>query len=141
MRIYFDASVIIAGLLSSTGGSALLFKYLKTGLIAGFTSLTVLDEIFEEEKYEKLQKSQAEIEQFIIKSGLIIIEHIANEEILLLRGEVDMEDAHLIVGAKQTKCKYLVTLDKKHLLRNDIKKKFLPLIIDSPKELLEELIK
>lgn len=35
---------------------------------------------------------------------------------------------------------YLVTLDKKHLLRPEIKARFLPLRIVSPKELLEEIV-
>ena len=56
------------------------------------------------------------------------------------QGLVDVEDAHLIAGANLTKCGYLVTLDKKHLLRPDIQKKFLSLKIVSPGELLEELV-
>lgn len=141
MKIYFDASVIIAALLSSTGGSSQLFKYIKTGLITGITSLTAIDEIMEKEKFDKFHKTRKEIEQFILSLGLIIQEHINSDEIRPFQNQVDKEDAHLIVGAIQTKCQYLVTLDRKHLLRKDIKDKFLPLKIVSPKELLEEIIK
>lgn len=137
MRVYFDASVIIAALLSKTGGSLLLFNYIRIGKIKGITSQTVIEEIID--KTGKLKKSKKEMEQFIAESGLVVRKNITTEEILPYQNLIDIEDAHLITGAKLTKCKYLVSLDKKHLLRSDIKKKFLPLIILSPKELLEKL--
>lgn len=140
MRVYFDASVIIAALLSPKGGSSQLLKFIKLGAITGITSQTVLAEILEEDKPKKLKRSRVEIEQFISESELLVIEEITEEEVLPYFSKVDKEDAHLIVGADLTKCTHLVTLDKKHLLREDIKKKFLPLQIVSPKELLEELV-
>lgn len=139
MRVYFDASVIIAAILSPNGGSSLLLKYVNLGRIRGITSQTVIDEILD--KTEKLKKSKGDIQQFIVVSGLVVRESIATEEIEPYQNQVDVEDAHLVAGAKLTKCTYLVTLDKKHLLRSDIKEKFLPLCILSPKELLEEIIK
>jgi len=57
MKVYFDASVIVASLLSASGGSSLLFKFIKKGMISGFTSQTVLQEILEEKKYFKFRKS------------------------------------------------------------------------------------
>lgn len=138
MRVYFDASVIIAALLSPTGGSSLLFAYIKSGKIKGVTSQTVIEEILE--NTQKLKKSKEEIERFIAASGLVVRKSITIKEITPYKNLVNVEDAHLIAGAKLTKCTHLVTLDKKHLLRSDIHAKFLPLIILSPKELLEEIV-
>ena len=70
----------------------------------------------------------------------MVRERVSLEEIRPYKNKVDIEDAHLIAGANLTKCTYLVSLDKKHLIREDIKKKFLPLKIVSPKELLEEIV-
>lgn len=140
MRVYFDASIIIASLLSPTGGSSQLFKYIETGAITGITSQTAIAEVLEEDKPQKLKKSIEELEEFIAKSQLIVRESITIEEIAPYQELIDAEDAHLIAGAKLTGCDYLVTLDKKHLLRKDIQEKFLPLLIVSPKELLEEII-
>ena len=138
MRVYFDASVIIAAFLSPKGGSALLFKYIKAGKISGITSQTAIEEILD--KTEKLKKPKEEIEHFIAASGLVVRKSINMEEILPYQDLVDLEDTHLIAGAHLTKCTHLVTLDQKHLLRSDIQEKFLPLRILSPKELLEEII-
>ncbi len=140
MKVYFDASIIIASLLSPTGGSSLLFQYIKLGKIIGITSQTTIDETLEEDKPKRIKRSKEEIEQFISHSGLLVRESITLEEITPYQTLVDLEDAHLIAGAKLTKCTHLVTLDKKHLLREDIQKRFLPLRIVSPKELLEEIV-
>jgi predicted nucleic acid-binding protein len=139
MRVYFNASIIIAGLLSPTGGSAQLFRFIKLGIITGITSQTAIEEVLEEDKPKRIKRSMEEIEQFIAESGLIVRESITEKEIELYQDQVDREDAHLIAGAKLTKCTHLVTLDKKHLLRSDIQEKFLPLRIVSPKEVLEEI--
>jgi len=134
MRVYFDASVIIASILSSTGGSSKLLRYVKNNKIVGITSQTAVDEVLE--KTEKLKRSKKVIEDFIVKSRLLVRKHITLKEIEPYKDSVHIEDAHLIAGAVLTKCKYLVSLDKKHLLREDIKDRFLPLLLVSPKELL-----
>lgn len=138
MRVYFDASVIIAALLSHTGGSALLLEYAKRGKISGITSQTAIDEILD--KTDKLNKSIRQINYFIAESGLIIRESITRKEIEPYRNKIDIKDAHLIAGANLTRSAYLITLDKKHLLREDIQNKFLPLHIVSPKELLLKVL-
>lgn len=140
MRVYFDASVLIAALLSSTGGSSLLLQCVKAGKIAGITSQTVIDEILEEDKPEKLKRSKKEIQEFIAQSGLVVRESVMVDEIAPYRHLIDEEDAHLIAGANRTKCSHLVTLDKKHVLRESVRTTFLPLRIVSPKQLLEELL-
>ena len=140
MRVFFDASVIIAALLSPTGGSALILKFIKISFIIGITSQTVIEEVLEEKHFLKIKRSKGEIENFITQSRLIIRKTIAVDEITPYQNLIDPEDAHLIAGANLTKCEYLVTLDKKHLLRSDIQENFLPLRIVSPKELLEEIV-
>lgn len=139
MRVYFDASVIIAALLSPQGGSSCLFEYIKHGRIVGITSQTVIDEILDEEVRAKIKKSQEEIESFITQSKLLVRERITLDEIGSYKGQIDVSDAHLVAGANLTKCSHLVNLDKKHLLRENVQENFLPLRIISPKALLEEI--
>lgn len=141
MRVFFDASVIIAALLSPSGGSSQLLKYAIAGKIIGITSQSVIAEILEEDKFAKIKKTKREIEQFIAQSGLIVRKPITTSEIEPYLGLIDVEDAHLITGASLTRCKYLVSLDKKHVLRPDVQEKFLPLKIVSPGQLLAEIVK
>lgn len=138
LKIYFDASVVIAGLISLTGGSAKLLELVKLGAIAGITSETVLDEVLSH--VEKIGKSPDEIHQIIKTSRLLIRPRISSGEIVVYADKIHIEDAHLIAGAKLTKCQFLVSLDKKHVLNSMIINKFSPLKIVSPKELLEQLL-
>ena len=139
MKVYFDASVIIAALLSPTGGSSLLLTLIRQGFVTGITSQTVVDEILEEDKLPRLKHTREEIEVFIAESRLLVREVISKTAIVNYQNSIDSDDAHVIAGAHLAGCSHLVTLDKKHLLRSDIKERFLPLRIVSPKELLEEL--
>ena len=140
MKVFFDASVIIAALLSPTGGSEKTLSFVKLGLIKGITSHTVIEEILEEKHLYKLKRAKEEIEKFIAESTLLIRKPITAAEVRPYLNLIDPDDAHLIAGAVLTSCEYLITLDKKHLLRPDIKENFLPLRIVSPKELLEEIV-
>jgi putative PIN family toxin of toxin-antitoxin system len=140
MRVYFDASVLITAILSPNGGSAQLLKFIKKDPIVGIASQTVIEEVLEEDHLQKIKRSKWEIEKFIAQSGLIVRKKITGDETAVYENLVAENDSHLIAGANITKCQYLVTLDKKHLLRPDIKERFLPLCIVSPKELLEDVV-
>jgi predicted nucleic acid-binding protein len=95
--------------------------------------------VLEEDKARKIKKTKAEIEQFIAQSRLVVRERITVKEISPYQNLIDKEDAHLIAGAHLTKSAYLVSLDKRHVLLEQVRRQFLPLKIVSPKELLEEI--
>ena len=136
-KVFFDASVVIAALLSPTGGSAKLLGFAKNKKIVAITSQTVIDEVTDHT--EKIRKTPEKIFSYVKESGLLVRERVTQTEIEKVSGIVDSTDAHLIVGARGAACQYLVTLDKKHLLRSDIRKNVAPLHIVNPKELLKKL--
>ncbi len=136
-KVFFDASVIIAAILSPTGGSARLLGYAKNKKILAITSQTVIDEIIDHT--EKIHTSPVEIFLFVKESGLLVRERITQTEFGKVSTLVDSDDAHLVVGAREATCRYLVTLDKKHLLRSDVRKNVAPLRVVNPKELLNKL--
>lgn len=138
VKIYLDASVIIPAILSPDGGSAKLIKFVKLGLVAGVTSQNVIEEI--ERNCVKIHKSPREIRQFIHENLVLVRKKINSSDIASYKDIPDTKDAHIIAAALLTKCAYLATLDKKHLLRGNIKNLFLPLCIVSPKKLLEEIV-
>lgn len=133
-KVFFDASVIIAAILSPTGGSAKLIKLAKNKSIIAITSQTVIDEV--SDHAEKIHKTPEEISWYIKESGLLVRERVTQAEIEKVSAVIDSTDAHLLVGARGAVCQYLVTLDKKHLLRSDVQKIVAPLRIVNPKELL-----
>lgn len=135
-KIFLDASVIIAAILSPTGGSAKVIKLGQLGDWAQITSQTVVDEV--KDHTEKIGKSSEEIGQFIKNHSVIVRKRMTKLEIKPLIELVDESDAHLIAGSKMTGVDFLVTLDKKHLLKEEIKNRFKPLKIVNPEELLKK---
>lgn len=136
-KVFFDASVIIAAILSPTGGSAKLITFAKNKTIIAITSQTVIDEVTDHT--EKIHTTPEDVFEYVKESGLLIREQVTQTEIEKVSGVVDPTDAHLVVGARGAACHYLVTLDKKHLLRSDIRKNVAPLRIVNPKKLLDAL--
>ncbi len=135
-KIFLDASVIIAAMLSPAGGSAKVIRLGQLGDWAQITSQTVIDEV--KDHTGKIGKSTNEINQFIKEHSVIVRQRMTKLEIKPFIGLVDESDAHLIAGSKLTGADFLVTLDKKHLLKMDIKNRFKPLNIVNPEELLRQ---
>lgn len=136
-KVFFDASVIIAAILSPSGGSAKLLNIAKDKTIVAITSQTVIDEVIDHT--EKIHKTPEEILLYINESGVLVRERVTQMEIEKVSAVIDSTDAHLLVGARGATCHYLVTLDRKHLLRSDVRTIVAPLCIVNPKELLGKL--
>ncbi len=137
IKVFLDASVIIAAMLSPRGGSAKVIQLGQLGDWVQITSQTVIDEV--KSHTGKINKSLDEIDQFIKVSQVLVRKRITKLEVKPYWGLIDKDDAHLIAGCKLTESDCLVTLDKKHLLKEDIKNRFKPLNIVNPEVLLRIL--
>lgn len=132
--VLFNASVILAGLKSPSGGSAKLLRWNKERKINGLASEIIVDEALrnasrikfsEEEVYSAINKTFRSIcpppqASLVSKFKAIVI---------------DYGDAHVLASAKEENVDFLVTLDKKHLLV--LKNKIKIFKIVSPGELIE----
>ena len=135
-KVYFNASVILAGLRSPDGGSGKLMNLVKTGKIIGIISEIILDEVLYH--LHKIGVTQSKASRIIENSFAIISPPkvaIVNE---YKSQVVDEGDAHILASCQEAGVEFLVTLDKKHLLilQNRIK----AFRITSPKELIKELL-
>lgn len=136
--VYFDASVLIAAILSPSGGSSKLLTFVKKKHIAGITSQTVIEEVIAHA--EKMNTSSHHILHYVKESSLLVRRGITREEVAPYENRVDKKDAHVIAGALLSHSTHLVTLDKKHLLVPKIQKQFPKLTIGNPKTLLSKLL-
>lgn len=135
-KVFFNASVILAGLHSSKGGSAKLLSWAKKRIISGIASEIILDEVLsrcgkinitKNEVNRKLQGVFSEITPPPKRSTVDAFKKIV----------VDVGDAHVLASGKETKTDYIVSLDKKHILV--LKRKFKYSKIVSPGELIENI--
>jgi len=136
--VFFNASVILAGLHTPSGGSGTLLDWAKKGRMTAVISELILDEVIRHtEKIGRAKSTTAKSIQSVFTrifppppSKLID----AYNKIV-----VDYGDSHVLAGAYQSKAEFLVTLDKKHLLT--LEKKVKEMQIVSPKQLIEILNK
>ena len=134
--IFFNASVILSGLYSPTGGSSKLLEWSKRRKIQGIVSETVADEVLT--KSPKLDLNPASVKRRMAKifpeTTPAPTEKIVQK---YLKTIIDPSDAHVLASCEESGANYLVSLDKKHILL--LKKKVKKFKILSPGELIQIL--
>jgi predicted nucleic acid-binding protein len=138
VKIFLDASVILAGLASETGGSRVLLMQSETKKLSVVISELVLEEV--KRNIEK-KFSEKELLTFAawFKRAKPQVIAVSKREIELYKKIITSKDAHILASTDKAKVKYLATLDKKHLLKIDHKKASLPFKILTPGELIHLL--
>ena len=132
--VFFNASVIIAGLLSSRGGSAKLLSWIKDKKIIGIINETTLDEVLRHQNELNLPENC----KSTIEKLLLIIPPPDQSAINKYKKlTTDEGDLHILVSSKETNCDFLVSLDKKHILI--LKNKIKDFSIVNPAEIIEQL--
>jgi predicted nucleic acid-binding protein len=133
--VFFNASVILAGLKSPNGASAKLLNWVKENKIIGIISETVIEEVLKNTNKISLTKEKA----LKLISQIFLIVKSPNKKYFSVFKDIvlDEGDIHLFVSAKNVKAHFLASLDKKHIL--SLKNKIKDFKIVSPKELIEFL--
>lgn len=137
-KVFFNASVVLAGLRSPSGGSAKILNWVEEKKIRGFVSEVVLDEILRH--VIKVGLTQRKVAKKLKKMLVEVVsapKELGGKYTRLVK---DFGDVHLLVSAESLGVDYLVSLDKKHVL--SLAKKIKRFRIVSPGELIEtELVK
>jgi len=138
LRVLFNASVVLSGLRSPNGGSGKLLQFVKKGKIEGKISEVIFDEILRHYKKLGISKDKIEAETSKLFKDLIVA---PSEKVIKKYKKIviDEGDCHVLATCEEENIKYLVTLDKKHLLI--LKGKIKGLNIFTPGELIEYLLK
>lgn len=133
--VLFNASVILAGLKSPSGGSGKLFAYLKQDKIKGVISEPILDEVLR--NTDKIGQSKQNIQKILPK--LFKIYPPPQQEMVERFKEIVIHagDAHVLASSYGNKAKFLVSLDQKHILA--VKDKITDFKIVTPGQLIKHL--
>lgn len=138
-RVFVDASVVIAAVLSQTGASAILFALGR----AGHIRLILTSEVVKEARLglkKKYGKEQL-VAFYQILSGLrknILPTPDTKETTAFSRLISDRRDRHVLAGAKKYRAGTLVTLDRRHFFTPELKETDLPFSIQLPGQFLTE---
>ncbi|MDZ7586299.1 MAG: PIN domain-containing protein [Patescibacteria group bacterium] len=133
--VFFNASVVLAALHSPKGGSAKLIRYCQQKKISGIISEIVLDEI---------RRNLVKINTTPVKAKRIILsfKHVeaAPENLLVKKYQrlvIDPGDGHILASSEEVGAKYLVSLDKHHILA--LAAKITKFKIVNPKQLIAKI--
>ncbi len=136
-KVFLDSSVIIAGINSTTGASSLILKLSKQRKIMVSVSEMVLREVLRNIKKKLPDRVFIQFLKYLAESNFERINFEEESEILKYQGITDAKDTHIIAATFKSKADYLVTLDKKHLLK--LERKNFPFKIVSPPDFLKEM--
>ena len=139
IKIFFDASVLFSALYSQTGASYALAYFVREKKIVGITTQTVVEEVVRNSAKLKNTEQEA-IYVFIATYNLVVREYITKKELQPFLGSIAQKDAHILAGAINTRCDYIVTLDKKHINTDSAKEAAHPVQIVSPQKMLEIVV-
>jgi len=132
--VFFNASVILTGLASPSGGSAKLLNMVKDSKLKGIISEVILDEVVRRAEKVGLTPDFANKASVIIFKNIMIPPDVTSVD-LYSKIVIDKGDCHVLASAMEAKVEFLVSLDKKHIL--SLKNKIKKYRIVSPKELIE----
>ncbi|OGL77892.1 hypothetical protein A3J43_02945 [Candidatus Uhrbacteria bacterium RIFCSPHIGHO2_12_FULL_54_23] len=134
-RILIDSSVIIAGLLSPSGGSAKVLNACREGGVFCYLSPAIRNEVV-----RNLPANQPSLkEQFERYASSCQTAEVKDEELNEFVGIVDEKDIHVIIAARNAGADVIVSLNRKHLLDNMRIRNVIHVRIITPKTLIREI--
>lgn len=134
--VFFNASVILAGLKSPQGASGELLRLAKKRKVIAVISEIIGDEVFRNTAKIDLGRQRV-IQEVKLISGQILPAPSLEEVESFKTKVIDFGDCHVLASAKESKAQYLVSLDKKHLLVLQKKIKWVKIL--SPGQFLKKI--
>lgn len=132
LAIFLDASVILSGLASPTGGSGKLLTAAKQQKLKLLATPLVIEEVVRH--IDKLHIAPDQLHRLLTAKIVQLLANPNEEMIQKFRRIVkDPDDAHVLAGAALSGANFLLSLDKKHILAPSVQKTLFPMSIKSPK--------
>jgi putative PIN family toxin of toxin-antitoxin system len=134
IKVFIDTSVLIAGVASLTGASAAVLDLCEAESIQMAISRQVLVEA-DRNFSAKLPGLVNEFRQFIRNLVPLMVEDPPAAAVERAAGLIDRKDAAILAAAIESKVEFLITLDKKHFLKQKVQRN-IPIEICTPSDFL-----
>jgi len=134
IKVFIDTSVLIAGVASLTGASAAVLDLCEAESIQMVISRQVLVEA-DRNFSAKLPGLVDQFRQFIRNLAPLMVEDPPSAAVERAAGLIDRKDAAILAAAIESKVEFLITLDKKHFLKQKVQRN-LPIEICTPSDFL-----
>ena len=134
IKVFIDTSVLIAGVASLTGASAAVLDLCEAESLQMVISRQVLVEA-DRNFSAKLPGLVNEFRQFIRNLVPLMVEDPPAAAVERAAGLIDRKDAAILAAAIESKVEFLITLDKKHFLKQKVQRN-IPIEICTPSDFL-----
>ena len=131
-KLFFDASVLIAGAHSPTGGSGYLLEACRRGRFKPVVTRLVL---IEAERNIKAKLGEEDLLRFYQLLGSVdftVEPPVSAREVADYSHLIEEKDAHVLAAAVRSGAQFLLTLDTRHFMTERLGKADLRLIIVTP---------
>lgn len=134
IKVFIDTSVLIAGVASLTGASAAVLDLCEAESIQMVISRQVLVEA-DRNFSAKLPGLVNQFRQFIRNLAPLMVEDPPAAAVERSASLIDRKDAAILAAAIESKVEFLITLDKKHFLKQKVQRN-IPIEICTPSDFL-----
>ncbi|OGK21650.1 hypothetical protein A3C23_02640 [Candidatus Roizmanbacteria bacterium RIFCSPHIGHO2_02_FULL_37_13b] len=135
--VFIDSSVLVAACVSTKGASAYLLGLSRKGLIKGYISRDVIGEAKKNINFKLKDDHKKIFKIYLQYAKLGVIDEPLPELIELCEKVIYNKDAPILAAAIQSPCQYLVTLDRKHFLTNEVAKFVKKIVIITPGDFIK----
>jgi predicted nucleic acid-binding protein len=138
IRLFFDASVLVAAAHSPTGGSGYLLEACRRGKFKAVVTRLVLIEAERNIKTKLGEEDLLRFYRFLGSVNFIVEPPVSAREIADYSHLIEEKDAHVLAAAVRSGAQFLLTLDTQHFMTERLSKAGLGLIIATPGHFIRE---
>jgi predicted nucleic acid-binding protein len=140
-RLFLDASALIAASASPDGGSSLVVESCILGKAKALVSRLVLREV---ERNIRNKLGEETMLRYYNILGSLDLELVPLPPPSAIRRAAELvadKDAHVLAAAREGEATHLITLDRKHLLIEEVRQGALPIVVCTPGDFLQKILK
>ena len=134
IKVFIDTNVLIAGVASVTGASAAVLDLCEAEILQMVVNRQVLVEA-DRNFSAKLFNLVIQFRRFIQNLALLMVEDPPAKSVERAASLIHRKDAPILAAAMGSEADYLITLDKKHFLKQKVRRN-IPIEVCTPAEFL-----
>lgn len=139
-KVFLDANVLFAASYSQVGGSAEIIKRAKENKLILYSSRLAVKEA---ERNLRRKAGESQLDRFyglVEEAKLILTESNKKRAKNQFKNLVGEKDAPILASAVKSKAKFLITLDRRHLLTLKVQKAELSIKIITPGQFIQDYL-
>jgi predicted nucleic acid-binding protein len=137
IKLFFEASVLIAAAHSLTGGSGYVLEACRRGRFKPVVTQLVLIEAERNIKAKLGEEDLLRFYQFLGTVDFTVEPPVSAREVADYSHLIEEKDAHVLAAAVRSSAQFLLTLDTRHFMTERLSKADLGLIIVTPSHFIQ----